>query len=891
MQVDVGSRVGPYEVISLLGHGGMGRVYLARDTRLNRNVALKVLAADRADHPEARERLRREARAIASLNHPHICALYDFGSLDEFDYLVMEHLQGETLEARLNRGPLGVNEALDRAIEIAEALDFAHRAGIVHRDLKPANVMLTRSGAKLLDFGIAVPHPEGDVTRQWEQSRLTATGAMLGTPRYMAPEQLHGRDADARTDLFAFGLLLFEALTGKSAFEGEGAVFASAVLRDDPPLVSTLRPEALALDRIVGRLLAKDPDDRWQTATDLLAELKWIRSAAAPTSTGTDRTHPVLPALPAPRSPSRTLVLGAAAFALLAAVGAGLWWWRSRSPADSGPVVRFTIPVDSSSALGFGGALGSRLALSSDGTRLVYVSEEAKGSRVYLRRIDSLQAAAIPGTEGAVSVFFAPDGDWVGFFANGKLKKVRIDGSQIVTICDALEGVGASWGRDDTIVFAPSPSSALYRVSSKGGMPEAVTTLAAGETSHRWPQILPGGRAVVFAAAGGPDFTGSKIAAQPLGGNRVDLTDGTYPHFSPTGHLVFAKDSAIFAVVFDAKSLAIHGNPVSVVSDLSMNSTTGAALFDFSSSATLVYRARVGAFAMRQMAWVGRDGNEESIGAEPRAFLQPRISPDGGRVAIGIGEVAADRDVWLYDFARRTLTRLTFDTGEDETPSWSPDGSRIAISAARPSRPRTIFTLQAAGGSRSEEIATTQRITHLSDWLPDGSGLAWTEFDPARGGDIRILGMTSPRAVRDFIVGPFNERSPAFSRDGRWVAYTSTETGRADVFVRSVSDPNVKWPISTAGGSQPLWSWDGRELYYRGPTHMMAVPINTQTGFSAGTPEPLFLDKYEREHRDDRNYDVARDGRFLMLKVDPPPGPPQLHVVMSWFRELRERVQ
>src|SRR5215203_1594384 len=276
MEVHAGSRIGPYEVTSLLGRGGMGRVYLARDPRLNRNVAVKVLAADHADHPEARERLRREARAIASLNHPHICALYDFGSQDDFDYLVMEHLEGETLETRLKRGWLELPEALDRAIEIAEALDFAHRAGIVHRDLKPANVMLTRSGAKLLDFGIAVPHPDGDLAHGMDQSRLTATGAMLGTPRYMAPEQLYGRDADARTDLFAFGLLLFEAVTATCAFDGEGAVLASSVLRDDPPLVSTLRPDAVALDRVVSRLLAKDPDDRWQTATDLLAELKWI---------------------------------------------------------------------------------------------------------------------------------------------------------------------------------------------------------------------------------------------------------------------------------------------------------------------------------------------------------------------------------------------------------------------------------------------------------------------------------------------------------------------------------------------------------------------------------------------------------------------------------------
>jgi eukaryotic-like serine/threonine-protein kinase len=887
MHVDVGSRIGPYEVISLLGHGGMGRVYLARDTRLNRTVALKVLAVERASHPEAQERLRREARAIASLNHPHICALYDFGTIEGADYLVMEHLEGETLEMRLTRGPLDLDDALDRAIEIAEALDFAHRAGIVHRDLKPANVMLTRTGAKLLDFGIAVPQPDAELARRIEESRLTATGAMLGTPRYMAPEQLDGREADARTDLFALGLLLFEMVTGQEAFEGEGAVLASAILRDDPPLVSTLRPEAAPLDRVINRLLTKDPDQRWQTATDLIAELKWIRGVPDTPAPRRTRTQATLRTRPRGR---RWMLLAAAAG--VAAVALAVFVFRDALRQVDSPAVRFTIPVEPVNALSFGGALGTRLAISPDGTRLVFVAEDAQGTQLYVRPLDSLQATPIPGTRGAISAFFSPGGDWIGFVGSGKLKKIRVGGDPVVTICDAIESVGAVWGPDDAIVFAPSPVSPLFRVSSNGGTPQQLTTLVNGETSHRWPEILPGGKAIVFAAASGPDFTGSRIVAQALGsGVRTDITEGTYPRYTRTGHLVFARDSAIFGARFDAKSLALSSNPMSIVGDLSMNSTTGAALFAVSAAGTLVYRARVGTFAQRQMVWVKRSGVEEAISEDRRPYLQPRLSPDGRRVAIAIGEVAADRDVWLYDLERRTTTRLTFEIGEDETPVWSRDGTRIAISGARQGQLRTIFTVLASGGSKATEIATTKYITHLGDWLPDGSGLAWTDYDPAKGGDIRMLSLGGARSVRDFIVGGFNERSPAFSRDGRWVAYTSTETGQSAVFVQSVTDPSGKWAISPEGGSQPLWSHDGKELYYRGPTHMMAVPYTTTAGFSAGTPVPLFPDKYDREHRDDRNYDIARDGRFLMLKVQAPPGPPQLHVVLNWFRELRDRTE
>ena len=522
MHVGVGTRLGPYEIVSPLGEGGMGRVYLARDTRLGRTVAIKVLQSNRATDDAARARFQREARTIANLTHPRICALYDIGSLDGFDYLVMEHLEGETLQARLTRGPLRLDEALDRGIEIAEALEAAHRAGVVHRDLKPANIMLTKTGAKLLDFGIAALRsleasgPAETLTRTGIP--VTAPGSVLGTPEYMSPEQVEHGTVDQRTDIFAFGAVLYEMLTGRRPFQGQRTELVVAILRDDPPPVSATSPSSPALDRTIVRCLAKNPDQRWQTTTDLLAELLWVRELL--------RQPAVLTAGAGAGTPSRRITptrIAAAGLIGLLALAAGLGWlWRRASDAARGSssIVRFTVPIEPPMGLDagwrrFGGALGSRLAISGDGRRMAYVADDAEGSRVYVRSFETLQSLPLAGTQHATSVFFGPDGEWVGFFSGGKLKKARVNGGAVVTICDAVAGVGASWAPDDTIVFAPSPASPLFRVPSEGGTPERLTNFAEGETSHRWPEVLPGGRVVVFAGAGGSEH------ARPPGARRL----------------------------------------------------------------------------------------------------------------------------------------------------------------------------------------------------------------------------------------------------------------------------------------------------------------------------------------------------------------------------------
>ena len=888
MALFFGQRLGPYEIEAPLGTGGMGEVYRARDTRLDRLVALKVLRAREASDPHFQRRLTREAKSISQLNHPHICTLFDVGSHEDISFLVMEYLEGETLAARLARGPMPLPEVLKYAIQIADALAAAHARGITHRDLKPGNIMLVKAGAKVLDFGLAkqtAPSREDDAGAVGATATepLTSEGAMVGTVQYMAPEQLEGTAIDARSDLFAYGCVLYEMATGRRAFAGASPASIIAAILDREPLpmfdaAPQDHPVRAALERIVRRCLVKKPEERWQSAADLADVLRWIAEG-----------EPVVLNRSAAAGQRPAVRLVAVALAA-AATGAAVLWGGLKWRAQPGPVVRLSLPVRANS-MGFGGAQGSRLAIAPDGARLVYVAEEANAGKAYVRHMDSLQEVPLESSTGATSVFLSPDGEWVGFFGGGKIKKMRITGGAAITMADAVEGVGATWGAAGTIVFAPSLASALWQVPASGGAPQPVTRLSNGETSHRWPSMLPDGNTVLFAAARGADFTSSRIFVQSIGtGERTALVDGTYPRYSPTGHILFARNGTLFALPFDVRALKARGNPAPIVTDLAMNATTGAALFTFSSSGTLVYRARGGETG-RAMLWVDRTGLEaDAAPSERRAFLQPRLSPDGRRIAVTVGESATDRDLWLYDLQRRTMTRLTFEAGEDETAVWNADGTRIAFSTARTGRPRSILAMPPDDPAGARQVATTNYITHLGSWAPDGRALAWTDFDPAAGGDIRVLQMDGSGTIRDFVTGPFDQRGPAFSPDGRWIAYTSNETGRDEVYVQAYPGPGSKSQISTAGGSQPVWSRDGKELYYRGERQLLAVSVRLSPAFSAGEQRRLFDDTYEIEHRDDRNYDVSVDGkRFLMLKVDRPSTSAQLTVVLNWFEELKAR--
>ena len=893
MPILPGRRIGPYEILSAIGAGGMGEVYKARDNRLARVVAIKVLPTHLADSSELRERFDREAKTIASLNHPHICVLHDIGQQDGIDYLVMEYLEGETLAQRLAKGSLPIPQVLQYAIEMSDALDKAHRKGITHRDLKPGNIMITKTGTKLLDFGLAKLKQEvapanvqlSDLPTASDP--LTAKGTIVGTLQYMAPEQLEGKDVDARTDNFAFGAVVYEMATGKKAFEGTSqASVIGAILKDDPPPVSSLQPMAPpALDRVVKKCLAKEPEKRWQAASDVCDELKWIADIGS--QVAFSRTHATKSVRLLGR---RELILGSGA-SLLAAAVTGVAAWRLK-PSPSQPVTRAVITLPPSQQLA-GFENGPALALSPNGALLAYVARQDGMQQLYLRTMDSLDARPIPGTEGAIEPFFSPDAQWLGFFADGKLRKVSVSGGAAQTISDAVNSAGASWGSQGMIAFAPAADlSPLQQVPETGGAPQALTRFDKGEVTHRWPDFLPGSKAVLFAGGGNVNyFTDAHVVVQAVGsGERRNLSQGgTNPRYASTGHLVYAQGGNLMAVPFDFERLAVVGAAIPVVENVLQSTSSGAAQYSISTTGSLVYVSGAVQSAQCKLVWVSRNGETRPLVAPAHAYLGPRISPDGRRVAVAIQEQEAQ--VWLYDLARETLTRLTFEGNNNVAPSWAPDGKRIAF-VSNAASPQNIFWLLADGGGGLERLTTSQYTQVPMSWSADGQMLAFLEVNPSTGYDIWVLRMAERKAA-SFLRTSFNESVPRFSRDGRWLAYISNESGRYEVYVQPFPGPGGKWQISTEGGTEPVWNPNGRELFYRSGGKIMAVDVTTQPGFAAGTPRKLFEGPYLPSPLTNPNYDVSPDGeRFLMLKPADSSGmaPTQINIVLNWFEELKQKV-
>jgi Tol biopolymer transport system component len=905
MAILPGRRLGPYEILSAIGAGGMGEVYRARDTRLDRVVAIKVLPTHLADRSELRERFDREAKTVASLNHPHICTLHDIGHQDGIDYLVMEYLEGETLAQRLLKGPLPLEQALRYAIEISDALDKAHRKGVTHRDLKPGNIMLTKTGTKLLDFGLAklkqVAAPENVPLSDLPTANepLTAQGTILGTLQYMAPEQLEGREVDARTDIFAFGAVVYEMATGKRAFEGKSqASLIAAILEREPPAMSSLQPMTPpALDRIVKKCLRKDRDDRWQIARDITDELKWI----AESGSHARLSVPTAAARGFHEFGRRQLILGSGASLLGAVVGGIAVWNLKSAPAPSPqPVSRFTIALPPGQQLADVDT-SLAVALSPDGTQLVYAARQGIAQQLYLRAMDRLEARPIPGTDDAFNPFFSPDGQWVGFFARGKLMKISVNGGAAQTLAEAVEPRGASWSSQGMISFGLTVNSTLLQVPDSGGTPQPLTALEKGEVSHRWPEFLPGGKALLFAAgANGLNFTGAQVAVQSVGtsGRRRLNQVGTHPRYSPSGHLVYGQGGSLMAVPFDPRQLAVSGTAVPVVDGILQSPINGTAQYSFSDAGSLVYVPGGFQSAQRRLVWVGRNGAEQPIGAPPRAYLNPRVSPDGQRAAVTIEEQQDDQ-IWLYDLSRDTLTRLTFEGTLNNPAVWTPDGKRIAFSSNKDGS-QNIF-LQSADGSGDRERLSVAEYTQIPmSWSPDGQVLAFFEVNPSTGYDLWILQMSGAPAptgqvwkAHPFLRTPFNESVPRFSHDGRWLAYISNESGRYEVYVQPYPGPGGKWQISTEGGTEPVWNPNGRELFYRSGNKILAVDIITQPGFSVGKPRMLFEGPYQPAPLTAPNYDVSPDGqRFLMLKPveSAEAAPTQINVVLNWFEELKQKV-
>jgi serine/threonine-protein kinase len=894
MHLSEGARVGPYEILAQLGVGGMGEVYQARDTRLGRMVALKFLNERIAAEPGRRQRFETEARAISSLNHANICALFDVGEHDGATFLVMEYVEGETLDDRLTRGAMPAVEAIRYAAQIADALDHAHQLGVIHRDLKPSNVMLTRIGAKLLDFGLArLPTMETKSPRSTislAPNRLTAEGTILGTFPYMAPEQLEGKEADARTDVFTFGTVLYEMATGRRAFQGQSqASLIAAILERDPPPPSTHQAAlSPAFDHLVRRCLAKDPSERWQSARDLMFELRWIAERAAEAD-----------AAQAPQKSRERLAWSTAGLALLVAVGVvfAAASRRSAGPsqAETRPLMRLDIELPPSASMAIEDQ--TALALSLDGTRLVYVARTAAGTQLYSRLIDRSNPTPIEGTTGGSMPFLSPDGQWVAFFADGKLKKVRIEGGTPVALADAPTSRGGTWAADDTIIYTPGVNGGLMRIPAAGGQPTVLTTPRSnsGTISHRWVEALPDGKSVLFTIwTGFGRWEESRIAVLPLDSlaqRILPLEGAADPHYSKTGHLLYRRAGTIMAVPFDLQKLEATGQPFTVVENVALSIVNNAHVA-VSNSGLLVYAPALEVGSVYALRWVDRSGGESSVALSSPALEEPRISPDGERLVLTVRE-QSNADAWTYHLARGEFKRLTEEVTEDETPVWMPDSQHVTYSAARPGQPRSIFRRRVDGGN--EELllrtdASKDDHPHADSWSPDGETLALTNMNTSSASenfDIWLLRPRNNSAVQPLLQTTFNEGAARFSSDGQWLAYVSNESGRYEVYVRPLSGSGRAQQISANGGTEPVWSRDGTELFFRNGDKMMVSAVRLRPAFSHGKPQLLFEGRYasSRRGRLHANYDVSPDGqKFLMLKEIGQTSAPKLSVVLNALR-------
>jgi len=900
MTIQAGARLGPYVIVAPLGAGGMGEVYRARDTRLDRTVAIKVLPPDLAADPQLRDRFDREARAISALNHPHICALYDIGRESDVDFLVLEYLDGDTLADRLAKGALPIADALRYAIEICDAIARAHRAGIVHRDLKPANVMVTKGGAKLLDFGLAKPAAPVVATgalsmRPTTPATLTAHGTILGTFQYMAPEQIEGLEADARTDIFAFGALLFEMITGRPAFDGQTrASLLGAILKDTPPRVSSLQPAAPpALDRLVATCLDKDPEDRYQSARDLLRDLQWIA-----TTSERDRAHATEGQAPRRRRIGRLAV--AAAALLVAGAAAGALLVRNLRPVTGIDSIQFTVAPPDGRVLGGppGGGTGqaTQLALSPDGRQLAFVAADRESYMLWVRPASATSSRLLPGTEGAAFPFWSPDGRYVGFFAEGKLKKVAVSGGSPLVLCDAPTARGGTWNRDNVIVFSPATTGPLQRVSSAGGAPTDVTALDAkyGETSHRWPFFLPDGRHFLFTASVGICCPAAKLADIRVGSldsrNYETLLQVDSSAIYASEHLLFARGGTLMAAPFDAAARKLTGDAFPIAERINSENSRYAS-FSASATGVLAY-AHGGSQVTTRLVWRDRSGAMLGTVGEPALYFGLALSRDERRIAVslpsgadGANTPVPGRDIWIIDAVRGSTSRVTFDQGADAFPVWSPDGTRVAYQATKAGT--AVLRQKAVDATAPAEAFGDERRGAPTDWSADGRFLLFNRTTAATT-EVWALSLTGDKKEFPVAVSRFFETNAVLAPDGHWIAYASNETGRFEIYLQRFPSGGEKYPISTNGGAAATWRGDGKELFFLAPdSRLMAVSIDTTRGVEIGTPQPLF--GTEVATINGRQYAASKDGkRFLINTRERRPAAEPIAVVVNWLTAIQK---
>ncbi|HSE48692.1 MAG TPA: protein kinase [Terriglobales bacterium] len=863
MALASGSRLGPYEIVAAIGAGGMGEVYRARDTRLQREVAIKVLPGELSANPELRARFEREARAISALNHPHICALYDVGHQDGIDYLVMELLEGESLAERLQRGRMPVQQILLYGQQIAEALEKAHRSGIVHRDLKPGNVVLTKAGAKLLDFGLAKPSQSavaastgfsGALTKTTPISPITQQGTVVGTFQYMSPEQIEGGEPDARSDIFSLGAVLYEMATGKRAFEGKSTLsVASAILEKEPPPISTVEPlTPPALEQVVRGCLAKDPEDRIQTAHDVKLQLKWIADG---------RTSQVAaaPLLRSRRNRER-LAWGALTLLLLAALALS-WFLR---PAPAAAPVKFELAP---SAAIFGATI------SPSGRQVAFIGVQNNSAIVFVRALDSLETRALPGTEHASTLFWSPDEQQLGFMSQGKMRRIDLASGAVQVLGDNA-GVGAAWSREGVIVFAPRYGAGLSRMSAAGGDVRPLTELGKGETVHAWPKFLPDGKHFVFLNRSSLTQA-NHICVGALDSKEFKvLTEGEgVVGYADPGYVIYVRDGALMGIAVSPRSYQATGQPFLVTDKVAFNGDDGFVYASISRTGTLVYQSGT-TTRQRELVLVDRGGKVVSTLAPAGPYEELRLSHDGTQVAVTrIDPAVGSNDIWVWSIPRRIFSRVTSSRANEMSPTWSLDDRELFYS----SDPKGMYDLYRHAANNTEvSLAETLHDKIASDISPDGRYLIYSDVDQETHSDIWALPLGGGGQATVVVRTRAHEGDGRISPDGRWLAFMAADTRGSEIYVTSFPSGEGRWQISDAGGEKPRWSRDGRQLFYvSAQGKVMAVNITPGARFDAGVPQPLF----DAIHGD---YSVLKNGQFIFSKPTNEGRTAPITVILNW---------
>ena len=887
MSLASGTKLGPYEIQSPLGAGGMGEVYRAKDTRLDRSVAVKILPSHLSDNPDAKQRFDREARAISSLNHPNICTLHDVGHQDGVDFLVMEFLEGETLADRLMKGPLATEQVLKYGIEICEGLERAHKSGVVHRDLKPGNVMLTKTGAKLMDFGLAKATPAGaapassltmTISGPSAEQPLTAQGTLVGTFQYMSPEQTEGKEADARSDIFALGAVLYEMATGKRAFTGKSqASIVAAILASEPTPISVVSPMSPpALAQVVKTCLAKDPEERFQTVHDLKLQLKWIAEAsssqlAAPAQIRARRALQ-----------KRTLLIAAVAGWILAAAALAIFV-SSRGQLEDArrPMTASWLPPSDTK---YAGVLVGAPALSPDGSKLAFLTGDASDSELWVRDVSTGTLHQVEEAERPRFPFWSPDGKYIGFFSAGKLKKVALAGGPVQVLCDAPEGRGASWSPRGVIIFTPNIFEPLYKVPEGGGTPEKITEPKPGWT-HRNPYFLPDGDHFLFVSREAVGTTGSvgMLYGASLSGEkpRQILERASNVQYAE-GYLLYLRETVLVAQRFDPKSLKFSGDPAPVAEKLDYWNARDVAAFT-AAHGTLIFRH--GSLQKTQPMWVDRTGKELGRFGEVGLYSSPKPSPDGSMVGLVRPDPDTGRgDVWIVDTRRNTVSRSTFADAANITYAFSPDAKRIAVTTIAGAISGGMWIQPTSGSGNQEKLETPESFVTVNSWSPSGRYLFFILQNNATRQDIYYIDLNGDRKLIPFLQSPANETGAVLSPNDKWLAYASDESGRFEVYVTAFPTPGGKWQVSNGGGGSPSWSADGKQLYYTIGDKLMVVAIQNVETFEFGAPIalPIHLNEFATLGP------AAPGERFPALKTLSGGQVHPQEVILNWTRTLKQ---